>query len=404
MGACSPPLAQRSHSSRRAAASYGEYYSELNSIDGNTYARFVQDQIQELSDKASDVEPTFSDVDGGVKAALGSVSDIVSVTAPDVSGLTGVLSDITQETNTLIEDVSTSEMNGKSKADAAAELLASAGAFLQQIEGGSAGGGMSYVPADFFTTQAASDLLDKLDTFSNSSYANNDYVQQQMERMGNSVSDHDQTRFEDAKKAAEQNSVLEIVEGVGVVIAGAAAIVCTAGAATPVVVAFALTGGATMVFGAADVAEGLQDAHRSFNAQDWDDLNSRSFNFVRDTIFGGNDDAYRATENVLVTACALAGPVTRGTQVVAEALRGGSTFSSTMLSGGRAAVADYLEGQAANLATDKLLNPVVSNIVGGGTTGQIATTLLSDAMGIRDLARSGGGSPESEGHSEGELG
>lgn len=86
------------------AASYGEYYNELNSIDGNTYARFVQDQIQELSDKASDVEPTFSDVDGGVKAALGSVSDIVSVTAPDVSGLTGVLSDITQETNTLTED------------------------------------------------------------------------------------------------------------------------------------------------------------------------------------------------------------------------------------------------------------------------------------------------------------
>lgn len=123
------------------AASYGEYYNELNSIDGNTYARFVQDQIQELSDKASDVEPTFSDVDGGVKAALGSVSDIVSVTAPDVSGLTGVLSDITQETNTLIEDVSTSETNGKSKADAAAELLASAEAFLQQIEGGSAGGG-----------------------------------------------------------------------------------------------------------------------------------------------------------------------------------------------------------------------------------------------------------------------
>ena len=117
------------------AASYGEYYNELNSIDGNTYARFVQDQIQELSDKASDVEPTFSDVDGGVKAALGSVSDIVSVTAPDVSGLTGVLSDITQETNTLIEDVSTSETNGKSKADAAAELLASAEAFLQQMEG-----------------------------------------------------------------------------------------------------------------------------------------------------------------------------------------------------------------------------------------------------------------------------
>lgn len=312
MGACSPPLAQRSHRSRRAAASYGEYYNELNSIDGNTYARFVQDQIQELSDKASDVEPTFSDVDGGVKAALGSVSDIVSVTAPDVSGLTGVLSDITQETNTLIEDVSTSETNGKSKADAAAELLASAEAFLQQIEGGSAGGGMSYVPADFFTTQAASDLLDKPDTFSNSSYANNDYVQQQIEQTGNSISDHDQTRFEDAKKAAEQNSILEIVEGVGVVIAGAAAIVCTAGAATPVVVAFALTGGATMLFGAADVAEGLQDAHRSFNARDWDDLNSRSFNFVRDTVFGGNDDAYRATENVLVTACALAGPVTRG--------------------------------------------------------------------------------------------
>jgi hypothetical protein len=54
--------------------------------------------------------------------------------------------------------------------------------------------------------------------------------------------------------------------------------------------------------------------YKSFNTRDWDAFNGRSLDFVRDTIFGGNEEAYRAAEGVSATACALAGPVAEGTQ------------------------------------------------------------------------------------------
>lgn len=137
---------------------------------------------------------------------------------------------------------------------------------------------MSYVPADFFTTQAATGLLDALDAFSGSSYADGDYVNGQLGQMASSIQGHGQTRFEDAKRETEEQSVLKIVAGT------------------------------TMAFGAADTVEGIQDAYKDFSVRDWGDLSTRSFNFVCDRVFGGNEGAYGATEGVLVAACALAGP------------------------------------------------------------------------------------------------
>nr|WP_242622143.1 T7SS effector LXG polymorphic toxin [Olsenella sp. Marseille-P4559] len=367
-------------------ASYSEYFNELDAIDGSAYARFVQEEVESAQGKASDVGPTFADVDGGVRSALGSVSDIVSVAAPGVDAVTSGLSAIEQETGDLDRQVSAAESDGVAKAAAAAELISSAEGFLAQIEAGSAGGGTSYVPADFFTTQAAAGLLDALEAFSGSPYADGDYVSGRLGQMASAIQGHDQTRFEDAKREAEEQSVLKIVAGVGVAIAGAAAIVATAGAATPVVaLAFGAVGGATIVFGAADVAEGVQDAYKSFNARDWDELGTRSFNFVRDTVFNGDEGSYRTVEGVLVTACSLAGPAARGSQALSAAMQGGSR-ASALLAGGRAAVGDYLRSQALGLADQYVVNPALSALVGGGTAGKLLVGLKDDAMGIRGLA------------------
>ena len=374
------------------STSYAEYYRELGGIDSDPYARFVQDEIQSAAKKASDISPSFTDVDGGVKTTLGDIADIISLSAPDVSAVTDQLSTITKDADALESDVNDTETSGSTKAASAGELISSAEAFLAQIESGTGGGGMSYVPADFFTTQAASDLLDRLDEFSKSNYANGDYVSQQM----GSMCDDMQARFEEAKKEAEQQSVLKIVAGVGVILAGAACIVATAGTAAPAVVVAgaAVLGGATATCGVADVVEGGQDAYKSFNANDWSDLNTKSFNFVRDTVFGGNEEAYRNVENGLVVACSLAAPVAEGTSAFAVARAAGGTFGRAALSGAGAATRSYAASQAMGVVDAHVVNPVLSNLAGGGITGDLVVGLKDVAMGAYGLR--GGGSKETE--------
>lgn len=94
------------------ATSYSEYFNELDGIDGDAYARFVQEEIESAQRKASDTIPILADVDGGVRAALVSVSDIVSVAAPEVSGSMDGLSRIEKETGDLSQQVSAASPTG----------------------------------------------------------------------------------------------------------------------------------------------------------------------------------------------------------------------------------------------------------------------------------------------------
>ena len=92
--------------------SYVEYYNELAEIDGDAYARFVQDEIVAGMKKASDTSPIFTEVDGNMRGTLGSVSDIISVTEPSINEITAGLATMAQDASDLEENVNSTEASG----------------------------------------------------------------------------------------------------------------------------------------------------------------------------------------------------------------------------------------------------------------------------------------------------
>ena len=73
-----------------------------------------------------------------------------------------------------------------------------------------------------------------------------------------------QKDYEKACKAREDEGRVKMITGVAAAIIGGVAIFCTAGAATPIVVAAAVAGGSSMAYGASNVIEGGQDANKRY--------------------------------------------------------------------------------------------------------------------------------------------
>ena len=76
--------------------------------------------------------------------------------------------------------------------------------------------------------------------------------------------------------------------GFGLVAMAVGAIAIVATVVTGGAAAFAIAGAIAAVSGAAKVVEGTQDYAKATSSGDF----SKSFNFVRDTVFGGNDTLY----------------------------------------------------------------------------------------------------------------
>ncbi|MDR0298550.1 MAG: hypothetical protein LBI13_00460, partial [Streptococcaceae bacterium] len=109
----------------------------------------------------------------------------------------------------------------------------------------------------------------------------------------------DQTRLaEEARKKAEEEAnknkgFWDIVIGVGALVLGAAAIIATAGMATPLVAMGITAGVASGLYGASLATEGGQMVVTGAD---------KGFNFVRDTVFGGNQTLYNNFGNVAMVA------------------------------------------------------------------------------------------------------
>ena len=91
----------------------------------------------------------------------------------------------------------------------------------------------------------------------------------------------------EAEAAAERakKGFWDAVAAIGTMAIGAAAIICTGGAATPLVVA---AGVSAMAYGASNLVEAGHDIYYGLNG----DAATRAFNPVRDTLFMGNQTAY----------------------------------------------------------------------------------------------------------------
>ena len=131
--------------------------------------------------------------------------------------------------------------------------------------------------------------------------------------------------YEAACEAREDAGRAEIIMGLAAVVVGTAAIICTAGAATLVVVALGVTAGAgSVMYGVSNITEGGQEVYYGATG----DLESASWNPIRDTVFCGNQSAYDAWGNLNMTIAGLCIPISGA--VAQSAAQGGTAMAKTV--------------------------------------------------------------------------
>ena len=129
--------------------------------------------------------------------------------------------------------------------------------------------------------------------------------------------ERDKARFEAlAAEDRAKKGWMDLGLGVVTFAIGALAIWATMGAATPLVVGFGLTAGlGTTAYGASNMYEAGQNIQLG-NAGDG---HTKAKNFIRDTLFMGNDKLYHQVGGIFVTASAIMIPIGQ-TQSVAKGL------------------------------------------------------------------------------------
>ena len=209
--------------------------------------------------------------------------------------------------------------------------------------------------------------------------------------------ERDKVRFEAlAAEDRAKKGWIDLGIGVFTAVIGIVAIVSTMGAATPLVVAGGVVGFGTSVYGLSNAGEGIHNIQLG-NAGD---IQTKSFNLIRDTAFMGNDKLYHEVGNVFVTASAIMIPIGKTQSVVqgltefaigeAGAYTAGQTaYHVTKLAGGseedaRTAnfIGNILGGYAASSAASKFsLNKVKDTF----STNTKKYTLNSDRLSNLEL-------------------
>ena len=156
--------------------------------------------------------------------------------------------------------------------------------------------------------------------------------------------------------------------GVGVFTAviGIVAIVSTMGAATPLVVAGGVVGLGTSVYGLSNAGEGIHNIQLG-NAGD---IQTKSYNLIRDTAFMGNDKLYHEVGNAFVTASAIMIPIGK-TQSVVQGLTEFAIGEAGAYTAGQTAyhVTKFAGGSEEDAQTANFLG----NLIGGYVTSSAAS-------------------------------
>lgn len=173
-----------------------------------------------------------------------------------------------------------------------------------------------------------------------------------------SASENEQARFaileKEWAKAREEQGWLDFAIGALVVVGGVFCIVATAGLATPLVVAGAVAGTATMAYGYSNMIEANQNIALGMAG----DYSTAAYNPMRDTIFGGNQKAY----DIFGTVCIISSSVL--------------TLGAGAISAGNAAIsAGTSVGRAVGVYGVKTVTTFAGGMLGGWGGKELALNL-----------------------------
>ena len=333
------------------------YKDGYRAIDSSTNFKLDEEAIQEFRKKlASNYEDT-DEYTGEIRSALSEVSDISDVGMPDSNGVFDIHEQMDSDLIKLVSNVNSYERENVVRLENSVELLLeNLQSCLSKI-GLSQGAIESYETGSFITGKDAGALNTGIKIFGDLHEKNKEAYDEIYET---------EQKIKDEAEKRKTQGIWRTVGGAVLIATGAACIVLTGGAATPVVADVAVAvGSGTAVFGAADAIEGTQDIYYGSTG----DIDSTAVNGIKDDLFQGNEDAYYLTENAFAFAASAMIPIGQASTA------GNLTFKSTAT-----IVAKEGISMGAGAGAQKITTDVTGNDTAGMVAGMVASGMTAKGL------------------------
>ena len=333
------------------------YKDGYRAIDSSTNFKLDEEAIQEFRKKlASNYEDTDEYTDK-IRSALSEVSDISDVGMPDINGVFDIHEQMDSDLIKLVSNVNSYERENVVRLENSVELL------LENLQSCLSKIGLSkcaiesYETGSFITGKDAGALNTGIKIFGDLHEKNKEAYDEIYET---------EQKIKDEAEKRKTQGIWRMVGGAVLIATGAACIVLTGGAATPVVADVAVAvGSGTAVFGAADAIEGTQDIYYGSTG----DIDSTAVNGIKDDLFQGNEDAYYLTENAFAFAASAMIPIGQASTA------GNLTFKSTAT-----IVAKEGISMGAGAGAQKITTDVTGNDTAGMAAGMVASGVTAKGL------------------------
>ena len=333
------------------------YKDGYRAIDSSTNFKLDEEAIQEFRKKlASNYEDT-DEYTGKIRSALSEVSDISDVGMPDSNGVFDIHEQMDSDLIKLVSNVNSYERENVVRLENSVELL------LENLQSCLSKIGLSqcaiesYETGSFITGKDAGTLNTGIKIFGDLHEKNKEAYDEIYET---------EQKIKDEAEKRKTQGIWRTVGGAVLIATGAACIVLTGGAATPIVADVAVAvGSGTAVFGAADAIEGTQDIYYGSTG----DIDSTAVNGIKDDLFQGNEDAYYLTENAFAFAASAMIPIGQASTA------GNLTFKSTAT-----IVAKEGISMGAGAGAQKITTDVTGNDTAGMVAGMVASGMTAKGL------------------------
>ena len=333
------------------------YKAGYRAIDSSTDFKLDEEAIQEFRKKlASNYEDTDEYTDK-IRSVLSEVSDISDVGMPDINGVFDIHEQMDSDLIKLVSNVNSYERENVVRLENSVELL------LENLQSCLSKIGLSqcaiesYETGSFITGKDAGALNTGIKIFGDLHEKNKEAYDEIYET---------EQKIKDEAEKRKTQGIWRMVGGAVLIATGAACIVLTGGAATPIVADVAVAvGSGTAVFGAADAIEGTQDIYYGSTG----DIDSTAVNGIKDDLFQGNEDAYYLTENAFAFAASAMIPIGQASTA------GNLTFKSTAT-----IVAKEGISMGAGAGAQKITTDVTGNDTAGMVAGMVASGVTAKGL------------------------
>ena len=345
------------------------YKDGYRAIDSSTNFKLDEEAIQEFRKKlASNYEDT-DEYTGEIRSVLSEVSDISDVGMPDINGVFDIHEQMDSDLIKLVSNVNSYERENVVRLENSVELL------LENLQSCLSKIGLSqcaiesYETGSFITGKDAGALNKSIKIFGDLHEKNKEAYDEIYET---------EQKIKDEAEKRKTQGIWRMVGGAVLIATGAACIVLTGGAATPIVADVAVAvGSGTAVFGAADAIEGTQDIYYGSTG----DIDSTAVNGIKDDLFQGNEDAYYLTENAFAFASSAMIPIGQASTA------GNLTFKSTATIVAKEGISMGAGAGAQKITTDVTGNDTAGMVAGMVASGVTAKGLNGTEAGANKLAK-----------------